>query len=109
MPVTQSRWVCRGCRREWVYAEGWNGQGCPACASAAIERVTFRGLFDSTTPPEVMADVVARDGADAIEAEANKRQALAAMSPTHEILAPPAVLLANADATPDWPPTWMHW
>jgi hypothetical protein len=59
----QRRWICRACEREWVfvfavYREGqlreWDEASCPVCASAAIERVEFLGVFpgaDSRTEP----------------------------------------------------------
>lgn len=44
--MTQIRWYCRACTREWVYAYHWTpAQGCPACRSAAIEQVTYQPVF----------------------------------------------------------------
>lgn len=48
-----TRYVCRDCRREWVYTTTAEGN-CPACGSSAVETVTFTPLMiglDSTTQP----------------------------------------------------------
>lgn len=47
--MKQRRWFCSVCQREWLYAHGWDeSQGCPACHSPRIERLTYtptiRGL-----------------------------------------------------------------
>ncbi len=42
----QSRWLCHGCQREWVFAYAWeDGSDCPACHSPQIERVMYTPQF----------------------------------------------------------------
>lgn len=43
--MTQTRYQCGGCYREWLYAHNWDGRHCPACGSAAVTRVTYAPVF----------------------------------------------------------------
>lgn len=44
--MTQTRWLCHACRREWAYAHGWDqSRGCPACQSHSIESITYKPVF----------------------------------------------------------------
>lgn len=55
--MTQTRWFCASCQREWVSGPNhtvfrcggtvpWTADlGCPVCESAAIERLTYTPAF----------------------------------------------------------------
>ena len=44
--MTQKRWQCLACQREWVYATNWEAaQGCPMCKVQTIEQVTYDAAF----------------------------------------------------------------
>lgn len=44
--MTQKRWRCIDCLRQWVYATNWEAdQGCPLCKSSRIEFVTYDAVF----------------------------------------------------------------
>lgn len=50
--ITQTRWICASCRREWLFSTGPDGV-CLGCGQTDASRVTFQGFFDSQTPPDV--------------------------------------------------------
>ncbi len=52
MAMTQRRWFCQACQREWLPganaagANQWTPeQGCPGCRSAAIAEVQYQSAF----------------------------------------------------------------
>lgn len=55
--MTQIRWTCQQCQREWVYAANWDEQSCPVCRSPRIERVTYTPLFAGADYRTTTADV----------------------------------------------------
>lgn len=93
--MTQTRWFCHVCQREWIDPTDIRGvkprpeNTCPApdChAIGFVERRTFKGLFDSTTPPEIMASILIGAG----EADARAR-----LKGQLDVQEPPAVLMAS--------------
>ena len=56
MAPFQKRWHCPDCNREWVYKTPESGpqDNCPRCGSPNIERIEFRGFFDTPTNPELL-------------------------------------------------------
>lgn len=91
--MTQHRWFCHACGREWVRARVWDAAAddgvwwdaasntCPHPDCEAIgflEPRTFEGLFDSTTPPEVTARIYAKAGGQQVAAEDAARARLQA-------------------------------
>lgn len=58
--MTQQRWFCTSCKREWVHARLWDaGQNCPACGAPPneVERrqyaAAFPGADIATSPADV--------------------------------------------------------
>jgi hypothetical protein len=90
MMPQQRRWICRECSREWVFSNTAN-DNCPGCGSPEVEQITFNGLFDSKTPPDVFRgkDEVNRD----------------AFVGFVEVTPPPTALRADGD----WLPDWLEW
>ena len=41
--MTQTRWFCSRCKREWVVAVHWDGVTCPApdCGATDIAQITY--------------------------------------------------------------------
>lgn len=82
--MTQQRWFCHVCRREWVFARNQPDGICPApdChAVGFVERVEFHGHFDRETRVEVQ---------DTPEQEA----ARARLRSHVEFIAPPMALVS---------------
>lgn len=50
--MTQRRWLCEDCGREWLYARNWDeSSGCPACHSARVRLVEYRAEFHGADIP----------------------------------------------------------
>lgn len=44
--MTQSRFVCHECHRQWVHAQNWTlGMNCPACGSQSPTLETYTPTF----------------------------------------------------------------
>jgi len=57
--MTQTRWFCSTCKREWVHARHWLPQeGCPGCRSAAIQPVTYTPVFPGADIPRDSVQVI---------------------------------------------------
>lgn len=55
--MTQRRWYCHVCQREWVFARSTPEGICPApdCGAVGfVERIDVRGHFDRDTPITVI-------------------------------------------------------
>jgi len=77
--ATQTRWLCGGCGREWVYAHNWNvDQGCPLCGHQGIRRETYDAAFPGADLPRGAA---ALTPAPAAIAPPTPNTTLAASSP----------------------------
>jgi DNA-directed RNA polymerase subunit RPC12/RpoP len=75
--MTQTRYVCGECKKQWVFARGWShGDNCPICGSQQVELVSY-------TPAYAGADYVPDE-------TPAKREPLTADSSV--IQAPPMVL-----------------
>jgi hypothetical protein len=56
--MTQTRWFCATCSREWVHARGWTEtDGCPGCHSSQVRQVTFTAAFPGGDLPRRPQDV----------------------------------------------------
>lgn len=54
----QVRWRCDGCKRQWVYAHGWNvDDGCPACKGTSIRQVSYDAAFPGADYGDLRTDV----------------------------------------------------
>jgi hypothetical protein len=52
--MTQRRWLCRSCDREWVFAAEWTPDaGCPICHAATIEQVLYTPIFPGADIPRM--------------------------------------------------------
>ncbi len=50
--MTQTRWFCETCAREWLYAYRWEpAQGCPGCHSSQIRQVRYTPAFAGADIP----------------------------------------------------------
>lgn len=68
--MTQTRWFCHDCQREWADAWQWKAEhGCPACRSARIEQVLFTPPFPGGDLPRLESDALTADQAAAVDAE----------------------------------------
>lgn len=60
--MTQKRWKCADCGREWVWGFRWSEeQGCPACHSSSIAQIDYHPIFpgaDIETKPEDLPAIV---------------------------------------------------
>lgn len=108
MALTQSRWLCRTCAREWLdgkYAVGamvlhprlgltpWTPDlGCPTCWSAEIEFVTYTPAF--------LGGDIPRPG------EPAPVLSMAEPEPTSHVQPPPQALLAEPNEADDLAAQW---
>lgn len=59
MSATQTRWLCRGCAREWAYVHNWDiSQGCPVCHSFDVDRRSYQPAFPGGDLPREDAPIL---------------------------------------------------
>lgn len=104
MPLRQRRIVCRDCGMERIpwrssAREAGPPDNCFRCGSPYQDEITFEGLFDSTTPPDVMTSLL-------IDAAAEDERIAQSVRTDVGMVQPAPVLLLDRT---EWPPSWVGW
>lgn len=74
--MTQTRWFCIDCQREWVYAHHWDTAACPLCLSPKIEQRTYTPAFAGSDIPRDAPQPILSEEPQPVHAQINHTLAL---------------------------------